>query len=169
MSTAIAIPASLLEFGGLKVSMQNALADTIDGVQSKRKVVSGTVRANTGAVTANAVYPVTGLAGTSLLLLQYEINAVTISSGTLSFITSRLLADGVNWQCICNHVITTTGLSIIQVHAEASTAPTAPAAYSEYGAAADTIYHGPWNDTVRLRVFGSAVYSVSFGAFFYAL
>lgn len=169
MSTKIEFPADLQEFGGLKVSMQNALADTIDGVQSKRKVVSGTVRANTGAITANAVFEVTGLAGTSLLLLQYDINAVTITSGTLSFVVGRLLPDGVNWQAICNHNITTTGLSIVEVHAQPSTAPTAPVAYNEWGAAADTIYHGPWNDTVRLRVFGSGTFSVAFGSFFVAL
>lgn len=169
MSTKIDFPADLQEFGGLKVSMQNALSDTIDGVQSKRKVVTGTIRANTGAITSNAVYPVTGLAGTSLLLVQYELSALTITSGTLSFIVSRLLPDGVNWQAICNHVITTTGLSIVQVHAQPSTAPTAPIAYSEYGAAADTIYHGPWNDSIRLRVFGSATFSVAFSSFFVAL
>lgn len=169
MSTKIDFPADLQEFGGLKVSMQNALADTIDGVQSKRKVVSGTVRANTGAITSNAVFPVTGLAGTSLLLVQYELSALTITSGTLSFVVQRLLPDGVNWQAICNHAITTTGLSIIQVHAQPSTEPTAPVAYNEWGAAADTIYHGPWNDSIRLRVFGSEVFSVAFSSFFFAL
>lgn len=171
MTIAVQFPADMQEFGGLKVAMQNSLSNSVDSITAYRKVVSGTFHAS-ATRTANGAWNITGLAGTTHLSVMYDITALTITSGTLAFVVQRLLPDGVSWHAICNQNITATGKWLVQTQAAfwaTASGSTAPQAYSEYGAAGSTIYNGPWNDSCRLHISGTGVYSVTFSAHYVAM
>lgn len=167
MGTRVVFPADMIEFGGLKVAMQNSLSDAIDTVATRKKLYAGTFW--TPAVrTANGASDITGFAGTQFLLVQYNITAVTITSGALNLAIQKFLPDGTSLQNICNHAITTTGHHLVQVNGLPNLSTTTITAFNQWGPVADTIYHGPWGDKIRFQIQGTGTFSINFSAYFWA-
>lgn len=156
MGIKIEIPTNLLEFGGLKVSMQSALSDSIDSITNRRRSVQGNVF--TGTRTANNVYNITGLRGTTFLLVHVNVTALTLTSGTLNFLIRRLMPNGTTMDCLLNMSVAATLNKLVQIHAQPDNT------YRDiqaFGAATNTVYPGPWYDLVEFNFSGTGVYSVT--------
>lgn len=165
MAHTIAIPDDLKEFGGLKVALVSAISDTIDSIEVKRKVVED--QFFSGTRTASNNYDLTGFAGTSLLLLQ--INVTAHSGNEVVLLLQKLLPDGVTYTDVARFDINATGHKLVSVKAE----PSAGAIIdrTNIGIADLAVVDGPWNDRLRLQVYGAnwTGTSVTFSVDVYAL
>lgn len=157
MGQKLEIPTEYLEFGGLRVSMQNSLSDSIDSVKSRRKGVQANIW--TGTRTANAAYNLTGLLGTAVLAIHLKISAVTISSGALNLLIRRIMPNAA-YDTICN-VALVTGTPIDKILIVHNDVTSVLRDISAFGAATNTVYDGPWGDTVEFQVYGTGTYTVT--------
>ena len=146
MGQKIEIPASLLEFGGLKVALVSALNDAIDSIEVKRKLVSGTFF--DGTRTANNSYDLSGFAGTQLLYAQFNITAH--SGNTVILGLQKLMPDGVTYTDIARWDVTTTANKFIT--AKADGAASAVGTRTSLGISSGSVVDGPWGDTLRFVV-----------------
>lgn len=160
MGSKIEIPASLLEFGGLKVAMQNSLSYLIDTVGVRGNVIKGNLW-NAATVTANTSQTMANVSGGAYLLVSWNITAVTITSGQLFILIEKRLPNDTNWTAVLSRQITTTEFRMAQVSAQPDS--TSALLTVTPFPTVNTVYNGPW-DAVRMQVYGTDTYSVTLSA-----
>lgn len=146
MAQTIAVPSDLQEFGGLKVALVSALADTIDSVESKRKLVEDQFFSGTRTAANN--YDLTGFAGTSLL--QIGLNITAHSGNTIFLVIQKLLPDGVIFTDVARWDVTTTAHKYINVNAAATGSVLTR---GNLVVSSGVVIDGPWGDTLRLQIY----------------
>lgn len=157
MGKKLEIPADLLEFGGLKVAMQNSLSYLIDTVGVRGNVVKGNLW-NAATVTANQAQTMTNVSGGSYMLVRWNVTAVTISSGSLFLLVEKRLPNDTNWITMLSRPITTTEHYLAQF----SAIPNADSDLIQVTSfpTTNTVLNGPW-DAARCQVYGTGTYSVT--------
>lgn len=157
MGNKIEIPAALLEFGGLKVSMQNSLSYLIDTVATRGRIGKGTLW-NAATLTANANVAMNNVDGGKYLLVRWNVTSVTITNGNLFLLIEKRLPNEANWTTVLSRPITTTEHFMAQVSAVPD-ATSRLIAVSSFPAT-DTVFNGPW-DALRAQVYGTGSYSIT--------
>jgi hypothetical protein len=163
MSDKINYPTSLLQFGGLKVSLQSALSDALDSITQRRKYTSQLIVSTTR--TAQNTYDLTGYQGFTQLQFYINITALTLNAGAeIYFLIQHRLPDAVTYDLLINHRPTATESKIINLY---STGGAAVRDRSLVGGAYETAYPTMWGDNLRVHLFDNSTgtYSVTFSLY----
>lgn len=155
-----------LLFDGLKVALVTTLSDTLDSVVAKRKLVTGTFAEETRS--ANNSFVVTGLAGTTLLVVGINVTAIS-TTGSVYMVLQHLLPVSGLYSDLARFDFSTTATKIITIKAEPETGNTADR--SNLRIASGTVIDRPWQDSIQLVV-GSTNWgggTVTYEAKYYAL
>ncbi len=160
MGKKLEIPSDLLEFGGLKVAMQNSLSYLIDTVGGRGSVAKDTLW-DAATVVANGSQTMANVDGGSYLLVRWNVTAITITTGDLFFLLEKRLPNEADWTTILSRPITATEHFMAQVSAtpDATSDLVAVATFP----ATNTVLNGPW-DTLRMQIYGTGTFSVTLTA-----